>query len=184
MPYTVSVGRIASSPRASAPAAASTPARPTSNVLKFLCASPPLRSSPPRIRRPKSTISLALRMGTAQTMTETLTEAQNAAATDPAKGHESVVVIDFGAQYSMLIARRVRELNTYCELIPWDAPAERIAGLDVRGFIFSGGPSSVYDEDAPMAPQWVYDSGNPILGICYGMQLLAHQLGGKVGPGS
>ena len=117
-------------------------------------------------------------------MTETLAEAQNSAANDPARGHETIVVLDFGAQYSMLIARRVRELNTYCELIPWDSPAERVAGLDVRGYILSGGPSSVYDEDAPVAPQWVYDSGKPILGICYGMQLLAHQLGGKVGPGS
>jgi len=116
-------------------------------------------------------------------MTETLTEAQIPAAANPARGHECIVVLDFGAQYSMLIARRVRELNVYCELIPWDAPAERVAGLDVRGYILSGGPASVYDEDAPMAPQWVYDSGKPILGICYGMQLLAHQLGGRVGPG-
>jgi GMP synthase (glutamine-hydrolysing) len=76
----------------------------------------------------------------------------------------------------------VRELNTYAELIPGDAPAERIAGLDVRGFILSGGPNSVYDEGAPSIPQWVFDSGLPILGICYGMQLLAHQLGGHVAP--
>ena len=116
-------------------------------------------------------------------MTDTPGEPQPPAA-NPARSHETIVVLDFGAQYSMLIARRIRELNTYCELIPWDAPAERIAGLDVRGFIFSGGPSSVYDEAAPMAPQWVYDSGKPILGICYGMQLLAHQLGGRVGPGA
>jgi GMP synthase (glutamine-hydrolysing) len=107
-----------------------------------------------------------------------------AAAPDPAKGHETIVVLDFGSQFSMLIARRIRELNTYCEFLPYDAPAERIAGLDVRGFILSGGPNSVYDDGAPMAPQWVYDSGLPILGICYGMQLLAHQLGGKVGPGT
>src|SRR6185436_3275053 len=120
-------------------------------------------------------------MGTAN-LTDTLSEAQIPAAADPAKGHETIVVLDFGAQYSMLIARRVRELNTYCELIPSDAPPERLAGLDVRGFILSGGPASVYEEGAPQVPQWVYDSGKPILGICYGMQLFAHQLGGKVEP--
>jgi len=92
--------------------------------------------------------------------------------------------MDFGSQFSMLIARRVRELNTYCEFLPFDAPAERIAGLDVRGIILSGGPNSVYDEGAPHAPDWVFKSGLPVLGICYGMQLLAHQLGGKVAPGS
>lgn len=116
-------------------------------------------------------------------MPDSLTEAQKAAAVDPASGHETIVVLDFGSQFSMLIARRVRELNTYCELIPWDAPAERIAGRDIRGIILSGGPSSVYEPEAPQAPGWVFDSGLPVLGICYGMQLLAHQLGGKVAPG-
>ncbi len=107
-----------------------------------------------------------------------------AAASDPAKAHETIVVLDFGSQFSMLIARRIRELNTYCELLPFDAGAERVAGIDVRGIILSGGPSSVYDEGAPLAPAWVFESGVPVLGICYGMQLLAHQLGGKVVPGS
>ncbi len=106
------------------------------------------------------------------------------AATDPARGHETIVVLDFGSQFSMLIARRIRELNTYCEFLPFDAPAERIQGLDVRGIILSGGPNSVYDAGAPQAPQWVFDSGLPVLGICYGMQLLAHQLGGRVAPGA
>jgi GMP synthase (glutamine-hydrolysing) len=117
-------------------------------------------------------------------MTDTLTESQSRAAVDPGKRHETVVVIDFGSQYSMLIARRVRELNTFCELLPYDAPAEAIAGLDVRGFILSGGPSSVYDPGAPAAPAWVFESRLPVLGICYGMQLLAHQLGGRVAPGT
>ena len=116
-------------------------------------------------------------------MSQTLTESQKAAAVDPAHGHETILVLDFGSQYSMLIARRVRELNTYCELIPWDTPADRIAGMDVRGIILSGGPASVYESGAPQAPRWVFESGLPILGICYGMQLLAHQLGGKVAPG-
>ncbi|MCK9519359.1 MAG: glutamine-hydrolyzing GMP synthase [Dehalococcoidia bacterium] len=83
----------------------------------------------------------------------------------------------------MLIARRVRELSTYCEFLPYDAPRERIAGQDVRGIILSGGPNSVYEEGAPMAPDWVWELGVPVLGICYGMQLMAHQLGGKVAPG-
>jgi GMP synthase (glutamine-hydrolysing) len=122
-------------------------------------------------------------MGTPRQMSDALTESQNSAAVDPARGHETIVVLDFGSQYSMLIARRVRELNTYCELLPFDTPADRIAGLDVRGIILSGGPNSVYEPGAPHAPQWVYDSGLPILGICYGMQLLAHQLGGRVAPG-
>jgi len=116
-------------------------------------------------------------------MPQTLTESQNAAAVDPARGHETILVLDFGSQYSMLIARRVRELNTYCELIPWDTPADRVAAIDARGIILSGGPASVYEPDAPQAPGWVFDSGLPILGICYGMQLLAHQLGGKVALG-
>ncbi|HJP41130.1 MAG TPA: glutamine-hydrolyzing GMP synthase, partial [Dehalococcoidia bacterium] len=102
---------------------------------------------------------------------------------EPGRGHETIVVLDFGSQFSMLIARRVRELDTYCELIPWDAPKEKTTGLNIRGFILSGGPNSVYDDDAPRAPDWVFDSGLPVLGICYGMQLLAHQLGGAVIPG-
>ncbi len=95
---------------------------------------------------------------------------------------ETVVVLDFGSQYSMLIARRVRECHVYCELVPFDAPWERVQQLNPRGFILSGGPASVYDEGAPLAPTYVFDSGLPVLGICYGMQLVAHQLGGRVAP--
>jgi GMP synthase (glutamine-hydrolysing) len=96
---------------------------------------------------------------------------------------ESIVILDFGAQYSLLIARRVRECGVYCELLPHDAPLEKVAELNPKGFILSGGPASVYDEDAPMAPSYVFESKLPVLGICYGMQLLAHQLGGTVSPG-
>jgi GMP synthase (glutamine-hydrolysing) len=96
---------------------------------------------------------------------------------------EGVVVIDFGSQYSLLIARRVRELQVYCELVPYDAPYERISNLRPRGFILSGGPASVYEPGAPMAPSYVFESRLPVLGICYGMQVLTHQLGGKVVPG-
>ncbi|MFN0094866.1 MAG: glutamine-hydrolyzing GMP synthase [Dehalococcoidia bacterium] len=104
--------------------------------------------------------------------------------TDAPPRHETIVVLDFGAQYSQLIARRVREQDTYCELLPFDVTWERVKGLDLRGVILSGGPNSVYDEGAPQAPAWVFESGVPVLGICYGMQLLAHQLGGHVAPGT
>ena len=96
---------------------------------------------------------------------------------------ETVVVLDFGSQYSMLIARRVRECHVYCEILPYNAPAEQVAKLNPRGFILSGGPASVYEPSAPMAPAYIYESGVPILGICYGMQALTHQLGGKVSSG-
>ncbi|MBM4452534.1 MAG: glutamine-hydrolyzing GMP synthase [Chloroflexi bacterium] len=102
-------------------------------------------------------------------------------AISPAK--ETVAIIDFGSQYSHLIARRVRECHVYCELVPCDAPWERITALQPKGFILSGGPASVYQEGAPLAPLNIYESRLPILGICYGMQVLAHQLGGQVSPG-
>ena len=95
---------------------------------------------------------------------------------------ESVVVIDFGSQYSRLIARRIRESKVYCEIFPHDAPWETVAPLNPKGVVLSGGPASVYDPDAPLAPAWVYESRLPVLGICYGMQAMVHQLGGKVSP--
>ncbi|MEE9202381.1 MAG: glutamine-hydrolyzing GMP synthase, partial [Dehalococcoidia bacterium] len=95
---------------------------------------------------------------------------------------EAIAVIDFGSQYNMLIARRVRECHVYSELGPYDAPWEQVAALNPRGFILSGGPSSVYEEGAPLAPPYVYEKRLPVLGICYGMQALVHQLGGKVSP--
>ena len=96
---------------------------------------------------------------------------------------ETIIVIDFGSQYSLLIARRIRECHVYCELIPYDAPWEQIALLNPKGFILSGGPASAYDAGAPLAQPYIYESGLPILGICYGMQVLAKQLGGQVAPG-
>lgn len=94
--------------------------------------------------------------------------------------HDTIVILDYGSQYSQLIARRVREASVYCELLPWDAPAEKALALKPRGFILSGGPNSVYDAGAPTLPDYVLASGLPVLGICYGMQLLAHHLGGQV----
>jgi len=96
--------------------------------------------------------------------------------------NHTIAVLDFGSQYSQLIARRVREANVYCELFAWDAPAENVMALRPRGFILSGGPNSVYDAGAPALPGYVLASGLPVLGICYGMQLLAHALGGVVAP--
>lgn len=97
---------------------------------------------------------------------------------------ESIVVIDFGSQYSLLIARRVRECNVYCELVSHDTPWEKIAPLKPKGFILSGGPASVYQPNAPLAPAYIYESHLPVLGICYGMQAITQQLGGQVAPGS
>ncbi|HAL48414.1 MAG TPA: GMP synthase (glutamine-hydrolyzing), partial [Dehalococcoidia bacterium] len=100
--------------------------------------------------------------------------------TDSTDRQQTVLVVDFGSQYSRLIARRVRESQVYCEIIPHDAPWETVAHLNPAGVIMSGGPASVYEQDAPLAPDWVYDCGLPVLGICYGMQAMVHQLGGKV----
>jgi GMP synthase (glutamine-hydrolysing) len=92
----------------------------------------------------------------------------------------AIAVLDFGSQYTQLIARRVREAQVYCELFPWDTPANLVMALQPKGFILSGGPASVYAPGAPQIPNYVLESGLPILGICYGMQALTHALGGMV----
>src|SRR5712691_671458 len=100
---------------------------------------------------------------------------------------QAIIVLDFGSQYSRLITRRVRECHVYSELIPANtilAQLQQNRHVDIRGFILSGGPSSVYDEQAPSCDPAILHSGLPILGICYGMQLLAQQLGGHVAPAS
>ncbi len=100
----------------------------------------------------------------------------------PTTEREAIIVVDFGSQYSLLIARRIRECRVYCELVPYDTPWEKIAPLNPKGFILSGGPASVYEPEAPLAPAYIYESHLPVLGICYGMQVITHQLGGKVTP--
>ncbi|MBU5678000.1 glutamine-hydrolyzing GMP synthase [Alkaliphilus sp. MSJ-5] len=93
---------------------------------------------------------------------------------------ELILILDFGGQYNQLIARRVREHNIYCEVVPYKISAEEIKAKDPKGLIFTGGPSSVYGEKAPQCDKEIFKLGIPILGICYGGQLMAHTLGGKV----
>jgi GMP synthase (glutamine-hydrolysing) len=95
-----------------------------------------------------------------------------------------ILILDFGAQYTQLIARRVRELGVYCEIHPWDVSDAEVRAFGPRGVILSGGPESVSTERAPHAPAAVFELGVPVLGICYGMQTMAQQLGGRVAPSS
>ena len=123
-----------------------------------------------------SEVSTYLEIAEAREPGQLLTPAPNAP--------ETVVVLDYGSQYSMLITRRIREAGVYSELVPWDTPPGKLSHLNVKGFVLSGGPASVYDEGAPTLPSYVVGSRLPVLGICYGMQLLAHVLGGRVAPAS
>ena len=97
--------------------------------------------------------------------------------------HELVLVIDFGGQYNQLIARRVRENNVYCEILPYTTEIEKIKAKNPKGIIFTGGPNSAYLEESPKMSKEIFEIGVPILGICYGDQLMAHLLGGKVQKG-
>ena len=97
--------------------------------------------------------------------------------------NEQIVILDFGSQYTQVIARRVRECNVYSTLLRYDTPAQEIAALKPSGLILSGGPASVYAHDAPLPDKDIFKLGVPVLGICYGVQILAHFLGGKVEPG-
>jgi GMP synthase (glutamine-hydrolysing) len=93
-----------------------------------------------------------------------------------------IVILDFGSQTSQLIARRLREANVYCQLLPCDASEDEVMALKPEGFVLSGGPASVYAEGAPQLPSYILETGKPVLGICYGMQALTHAMGGKVAP--
>jgi len=95
---------------------------------------------------------------------------------------DKILILDFGSQYTQLIARRVREAHVYSEIKPWSAPEIDLVDSETRGLILSGGPLSIYAPDAPQLPEAVLSSRLPILGICYGMQALTYQLGGKVAP--
>lgn len=97
---------------------------------------------------------------------------------------EKVIVLDFGGQYNQLIARRVRDCGVYCEIVPYTAPPEKIKALNPKGIIFTGGPNSVYDPASPHIDAEIFNWGIPILGICYGCQLMAYTLGGTVSPAS
>jgi GMP synthase (glutamine-hydrolysing) len=111
------------------------------------------------------------------------TPAVSAAAHPDIHAHR-ILILDFGAQYTQLIARRVRELGVYCEIHPWDMRDAEVRSFGARGVILSGGPESVTSATAPKAPSAVYELGVPVLGICYGMQTMAQQLGGRVAPGT
>jgi len=98
--------------------------------------------------------------------------------------HDTIIILDYGSQYSQLIARRVRSCQVYSELLPWNVAFEQIAALNPKGFILSGGPDSVYEAGAPHVPSSIFDTNLPVLGICYGMQALTHALGGRVASSS
>lgn len=93
---------------------------------------------------------------------------------------QRILILDFGSQYTQLIARRVREIGVYCELWAWDVTEEQIRGFNPDGIILSGGPESVTELNSPRAPEYVFEAGVPVLGVCYGMQTMAEQLGGSV----
>ena len=93
---------------------------------------------------------------------------------------EKVIVIDFGGQYNQLVARRVRECNVYCEIYSYKTPLEQIKAMNPKGIILTGGPNSCYEEGAPTCTKELFELGVPVLGLCYGAQLMQHVLGGKV----
>ena len=97
---------------------------------------------------------------------------------------EKILILDFGGQYNQLIARRVRECNVYCEIRPYTMTLDEIKAYDPIGIIFTGGPNSVYLPEAPRVDPAVFELGIPVLGICYGCQLMAHTLGGQIGRAS
>lgn len=94
--------------------------------------------------------------------------------------HEKVIVIDFGGQYNQLVARRVRECNVYCEIYSYKTDIAQIKAMNPKGIILTGGPNSCYEADSPTCSKELFELGVPVLGLCYGAQLMMHVLGGKV----
>ena len=94
--------------------------------------------------------------------------------------HETVIVLDFGGQYNQLIARRVRENNVYCEIYSYKTDLNKIKAMNPKGIILTGGPNSCYEADSPTCNKELFELGIPVLGLCYGAQLMSHVLGGKV----
>src|SRR4030081_1088347 len=105
------------------------------------------------------------------------------AGTDRLAGHDRILIVDFGSQVTQLIARRVREEKVYCEIVPFQKADEAFKAMRPKGVILSGGPASGLDQDAPLAPPGISEAGVPVLGICYGEQAMAQQLGGTVEAG-
>src|SRR5215813_15508601 len=100
-----------------------------------------------------------------------------------APAHDKILIVDFGSQVTQLIARRVREEKVYCEIVPFQRAEEAFRAMKPKAVILSGGPASVHEPGAPLAPMSIYKAGVPVLGICYGEQAMAHQLGGIVEGG-
>src|SRR6059036_2694198 len=98
-------------------------------------------------------------------------------------GHDKILIVDFGSQVTQLIARRVREEKVYCEIVPFQQAQAAFQAMEPKAVILSGGPASVHEPGAPLAPTAIFEAGVPVLGICYGEQAMAHQLGGKVEGG-
>src|SRR5262245_33653821 len=100
-----------------------------------------------------------------------------------APSHDKILIVDFGSQVTQLIARRVREEKVYCEIVPFQSAEAAFRTMQPKAVILSGGPASVHEPGAPLAPPAIFEAGVPVLGICYGEQAMAHQLGGKVEGG-
>ena len=107
----------------------------------------------------------------------------NTTSSSNTSSHDKILIVDFGSQVTQLIARRVREEGVYCEIAPFQKAETALREMQPKAVILSGGPASVLDKDAPLAPMAIYQAGLPVLGICYGEQAMAHQLGGKVEAG-
>src|SRR5215510_11691066 len=95
---------------------------------------------------------------------------------------ETILILDFGGQYTQLIGRRIRETNVYTEIVPFNTPIEKLKAMQPKGLILGGGPASVYETDAPICDPGIFNLEVPVLGICYGMQVVGKQLGGRVEP--